>query len=48
MCGIFSIINYIPNKQIITDTIDGINILSNRGRDSFGILLHNKENKMLK
>lgn len=41
MCGISAIVNYKPNKKIINEILVNINILSNRGRDSYGLLLSN-------
>ena len=46
MCGIFSIINKNDNKNIIIESIDALAKLSNRGKDSYGLLLQdNKSNR---
>ena len=44
MCGIISIINHIQNRNIIKESLEGINNLKNRGRDSYGLLFVDKEN----
>jgi amidophosphoribosyltransferase len=44
MCGIIAIINHIENRNIIQQSLVGINKLKNRGRDSYGLLFVDKEN----
>lgn len=39
MCGIFSIINKNDNSNIIIESVDALSRLSNRGKDSYGLLL---------
>ena len=47
MCGIIGIFNYQESNFIILELLEGLRKLQNRGRDSYGILLSNSENKII-
>ena len=47
MCGIIGIFNYHESNFIILELLEGLRKLQNRGRDSYGILLSNSNNKII-
>lgn len=47
MCGIIGIFNYQESNFITLELLAGLKVLQNRGRDSYGILLSSKNNKII-
>ena len=47
MCGVIGILNYNETNIIVKEVLNGIKLLRNRGRDSYGLLLSSPKYKLV-